>query len=209
MVRSAQLDNWVAAAQRGDRLALTKALAVIHPQLHTRADARMPVAMKARSDPDDILQEVYIDVARQIRQFENRGTGSFQNWVRVILDRKLAAAWRAAHYPMRDIKREVAARMRADASSCWDLLNQVYAESGTPSRVARRNEALCALATCLSQLSESHRQVIRLRFLEGLPLREVATRLGRSEGAVVALTKRALVSLRESMDRLGDFTRGA
>ncbi len=53
------------------------------------------------------------------------------------------------------------------------------------------------------------RQVIRMRFLEGRPVREVAARLTESEGAVVAVTKRALKTLRESMDRVGEFTHGA
>ena len=60
----------------------------------------------------------------------------------------------------------------------------------------------------LSDLSEPHRQVIQLRFLGGLSVREVADRLDKSEAAVVALTKRALEALRQGMDRLGDFTRG-
>jgi hypothetical protein len=53
------------------------------------------------------------------------------------------------------------------------------------------------------------RQVLRLRFLEELSVREAAERLDRSEDAVVALTKRALTHLRESRDGLGEFTRGA
>ncbi|HUU99103.1 MAG TPA: sigma-70 family RNA polymerase sigma factor, partial [Phycisphaerae bacterium] len=87
-------------------------------------------------------------------------------------------------------------------------LDHIYADSGTPSRVARRQEALSALPMGLSDLSESHRQVIELRFLEGLSVAEVAARLGKSEAAVVALTKRALEALRQSMDRLGEFTHG-
>ena len=81
-------------------------------------------------------------------------------------------------------------------------------DSLTPSRVVRREEAVGALLACLSRLSEAHRQVIRLRFLEGHPVSEVADRLGKSNAAIVALTKRALEALRQSMERLGDFTRG-
>ena len=55
---------------------------------------------------------------------------------------------------------------------------------------------------------QPHRQVIQLRFLEGLSVDEVATRLGKTNAAVVALSKRALEALRRSMDQLGEFTRG-
>ena len=208
MTEHSQIESWVAAAQSGDRFALTKALIALHPQLRARAEARVSTAMKARSDPDDILQEVYVDVFRQIDRFEYRGPGSFLNWVYAILDHKVAAAWRAAHYKVRDIDREVSAGGDADASSYWDLLDHVYADSATPSRAARRQEALGAVVACVSDLSQDHHQVIQLRFLEGLSVAETAERLGKSDGAVVALTRRALVALRESMDRLGDFTRG-
>ena len=95
-----------------------------------------------------------------------------------------------------------------DANSYWNLFDHIYGDSGTPSRVVRREEALGALLPCLDDLSEAHRQVIQLRFLEGLSTSETALRLGKSEPAVVALTKRALEALRKRMDRLGEFTRG-
>ena len=85
MMEQSQSEAWVAAAQRGDRLALAKLLTTCHPGLRSRAAAGMDAAMKTKGGPDDIVQEVYLDVARQIHQFENRGPGSFLNWVHAIL----------------------------------------------------------------------------------------------------------------------------
>jgi DNA-directed RNA polymerase specialized sigma24 family protein len=51
--------------------------------------------------------------------------------------------------------------------------------------------------------------VIQLRFLEGLSVEQVAERLGKTNAAIVALSKRALEALRKTMDGLGEFTRGA
>ena len=208
MTEHDQTRVWVTAAQAGDRLALAKFLAAHYPRLRARAEAGMDAAMKAKSDPDDILQEVHVDVARQIDHFEEHGRGSFLNWVLTVLDHKLVDAWRAAHCQVRDVGREVPGAGGIGSSSHWDLLDQLYADSGTPSRIVRRREALDALLGCMSDLSESHRQVIQLRFLEGFSVGEVATRLGKSEAAVVALSQRALKALRQSMDQLGEFTRG-
>ena len=72
----------------------------------------------------------------------------------------------------------------------------------------RRDEAVGAMLACISGLSEVHRQVLQLRFLQGLPVAEVATHIEKTEGAVVALTKRALDALRKALDQMGDFTRG-
>ncbi len=208
MTEGSQADGWLEAAGRGDGLALAKLLAACHPRLRARAEARMDPALKARAGPDDILQEVYLQVFRQIKHFQYRGPDSFLNWVYTILDRKIIDVGRAAHRRVRDIDREVPAVAARRSDSYWNLLDHLQADSGTPSRLVRRQEALGAMVTCLANLSETHREVIRLRFLEGLPVDEVATRLGKSQAAVVALSKRALEALRLSMDRLGEFTRG-
>jgi RNA polymerase sigma-70 factor (ECF subfamily) len=169
----------------------------------------MDAAIKARNAPEDILQEVYMQVFRQIDRFEDRGPDSFLNWVYTILDHKISDARRAAHRRMRDVHREVPAAQGVVSGSYWDLLEHVYADSGTPSRVVRRQEALGALLACVSDLSDAHRQVVQLRFLEGRSVAEVAKRLNKTEAAVVALTRRALDALRRSMDQLGEFTHGA
>jgi RNA polymerase sigma-70 factor (ECF subfamily) len=208
MTQRSQIDTWVTAARQGDGLALAKLLASCHPRLRARAETRMDPALKARGGPDDILQEVYVQVFRRIGQFENRGPGSFLKWVYTILDHKLVDIRRAARRQVRDVSREVAAGVGTDSGSYWNLLDQLQADSGTPSRVVRREEALGALLRCISDLPESHHRVVQLRFLEGLSVAEVAARLNKSEAAVVAQTKRALDTLRGAMDRMGEFTRG-
>lgn len=208
MVEQNQTVTWVVAARRGDSTALAKLLATYHPRLRARAAARMDAALRARLGPEDILQEVYLQVFRQIGRFEERGPGSFLNWVYTILDHKLVDTQRAAHRHVRDIDREVAARGGAASDSYWSLLDQVFTDSGTPSHVFRRQEAYSALLTCIAGLSNAHRQVIQLRFLEGLSVAEVAARLDKSETAVVAVCQRALKALREAMDRQGEFSWG-
>lgn len=208
MTQPDQTACWVDAARRGDRLAMAKLLALHHPQLSAHVAARLEPAAAARTSPEDILQEAYIEVFRQIGHFEDRGPGSFLAWVTTIVDHKLHDARRAAHRQRRDVAREVSEPRPDLADSYVSLLDQVYCDSSTPSRVIRRQEAIGALAACLHELSESHRRVIESRFLRGRPVREVARELDKSEDAVIALTQRALGALRAAMDRRGDFTRG-
>jgi RNA polymerase sigma-70 factor (ECF subfamily) len=201
------IEIWIADAKGGSRSALAKLLAMHDPALRSRAEARMDPAIKAKVSADDILQEVYIDVARRIDRFEDRGPGSFLNWLHGILSQKLIDAHRAAHRKIRDINREVVVGGFA-ADSYWNLLEQLYTESGTPSRMVRKEEALGALMSSLSGLSEAHQQVLRLRYLEGLSVTETAQQMGRTEAAVRGLTERATEALRKAMERLGDFTHG-
>ncbi|UCD74511.1 MAG: sigma-70 family RNA polymerase sigma factor [Phycisphaerales bacterium] len=207
MAEISQTQRWISEAQRGDRLAVSKLLAVYHPMLRARVRARMDPGLQAKSEPEDILQQAYLEVFRHIEQFEDRGPDSFLNWVLTITDNKLVDAQRALHRLQRDVAREVRAQATAGAESHFNLLDRLYADSRTPSGVVRREEAAGALMACISRLSDSHRNVIKLRFLDGRPVGEVAEELGKSEAAVIALTKRALDALRKCMDRLGEFTR--
>jgi RNA polymerase sigma-70 factor (ECF subfamily) len=63
-------------------------------------------------------------------------------------------------------------------------------------RVVEDRERLFRL---VGQLPEGQRQVVRLRFVEQLSVRDVAGRLGKTEGAIKQLQLRALQRLRTQM----------
>lgn len=209
LAEASQIQTWVQDAQRGDRLAVAKLLAAYHPVLRSRVGSRLDFALRSRYEPEDVLQQTYLQVLKEIRHFQARGPNSFVNWVFTILDHKLIDLRRMAHRQARNIARETPVAATGPSQTYLNLLDYVYADSTSPSREVRQNEAIGALLACVSGLSEPHRQVLHLRFLQGLPVVEVAARLGKTEGAVVALTKRALDALRKAMDQLGEFTRGA
>lgn len=205
---TSQVQAWVDAAQHGDQVAVAKLLAGYHPVLKHRIESRLDAALRARYEPEDILQQAYVQVLKEIGRFQNRGPNSFLNWVFTILDHKLIDARRAANRQARALARETPGNAPGPTDSYLNLLDYVYADPQTPSRAVRRDEAVGALLACVGSLSTNHREVLQLRFLDGLPVAEVAKHLDKSEGAVVALTKRALESLRGAMDRMGEFSRG-
>jgi RNA polymerase sigma-70 factor, ECF subfamily len=51
----------------------------------------------------------------------------------------------------------------------------------------------------IAGLGPEQRQVVRLRFVDGLPMADIASRMGRSEGAVKMLLMRALQNLRRRL----------
>jgi RNA polymerase sigma-70 factor (ECF subfamily) len=67
-------------------------------------------------------------------------------------------------------------------------------------RVERRLEADC-LTAALKHLTEDQRQVILLKFIEGLNNAQVARLLSKTEGAAKSLQHRALGSLRRAIER--------
>lgn len=207
MAENTQAQIWLNEARQGDLPALSKLLTMFHPALRAHLEARMDQALRARLEPEDILQQVYLAAYQNIGRFEDRGPDSFVNWMLTIVDSKLADIRRALHRQRRDIARERPPQVGGATESCFNLIEQLYAHSRTPSRVIRREEAVGALLASISRLTDAHRQVIQLRFLEGRSVRDVAERMGRTETAVANLTQRALVELRKLMDGLGEFTR--
>lgn len=207
MAEHTERQRWFEEARKGDPLAISKLLAAHYPMLRAHVAARMDRALRARLEPEDILQEVYLDVYRQIEHFRDGGPDALLNWLLTIADSKLIDAGRALRRGKRDAAREVHPHIAQGTKSYLDLLDQVYADSVTPSRIVRREEGVGALMACLSRLSEPHRQVIQWRYLEGRSVADVADRLEKSEAAIVALTGRAFQALRRCMDGLGEFTR--
>jgi len=55
----------------------------------------------------------------------------------------------------------------------------------------------------LGRLAPEHREVVRLAHFRGLPVKEIAERLGLAEGTVKSRTYYALQSLRLALDELG------
>jgi RNA polymerase sigma-70 factor (ECF subfamily) len=60
------------------------------------------------------------------------------------------------------------------------------------------------LAAAIAHLTEEQRQVILLKFIEGLDNKTVAHVLNKSIGAVKALQHRALVALRRIVEQNGN-----
>ena len=69
-------------------------------------------------------------------------------------------------------------------------------------------EAGDRLADAFARLSAEHRRVIGLRQLEGLSAAGAAARMGRSEGAVHSLYRRALAAWEEEAGQGEDAARG-
>jgi len=76
-------------------------------------------------------------------------------------------------------------------AECW--LN------GSPSRELAKAEVSAALTSSLARLTDDQREVVRLRFLEGWAVDEVASRLDKSEAAIHMLCHRGLKDLRKVM----------
>ena len=191
-------------ARRGDDPAARRLIVMYHPRLRARLLRQMDAVMKSKIEPEDILQQVYLEAFRAISQFAYQGKDSFLRWMYAILDRKLIDEHRALRAERRDVRREVhAAPANRNRTTYFDLMARVMANGSTPSQVIRKDEALGAISACLATLPEHYREVVKMRFLEGRPVADVAETLDRSIGSIHMICHRALKQLREQVEKLG------
>src|SRR5262245_59159359 len=59
------------------------------PALRAQVRRKLPNALRAKVGESDIIQEAYLAAFLRVTQFEDRGSGSFERWLRGILDHKL------------------------------------------------------------------------------------------------------------------------
>jgi RNA polymerase sigma-70 factor (ECF subfamily) len=124
--------------------------------------------------PDDLASETFLHVARNIEQFEG-DEESFRSWVFVIAHRRLIDARRTANR-----RPKIADRAEEDP------------EGGNVEQEAIDRLGNTSVQALLDQLTEDQREVLALRVVADLSLKETAQVTGRDVGAVKALQRRAI-----------------
>jgi RNA polymerase sigma-70 factor (ECF subfamily) len=155
-------------------------------------ERRMGPALRSRIEPDDIFQEVCVEATRARETLETYQGEPF-GWLCEIAERRIIDA----HRRLFDAKKRSAARevaiqgARADESHDG-LMNLLVASLTTPTQAIARDDRGKRLAEALAALPEEQREALRLRYVEQLPSKEIASRLGKSDGAVRVMLTRAL-----------------
>ena len=146
-----------------------------------------------RLEPSDMVQQTLLAAYENLEQFRGGTDAEMAGWLRAILGNYLAARRRSAAHPVGRARPLEAAPGRSSARPA-----DVLAGSGTsPSAAAVRAEGAFRLASALALLPDDQREAVELRHLGGLPVSEVAARMGRSVAAVAGLLHRGTKRLRE------------
>jgi RNA polymerase sigma-70 factor, ECF subfamily len=190
----------VRAAETGAEQSWFDLLERCESRLRTLMHFRLSPSVRATVDEDDLLQEVWIEAARKIDQFEYRGSGSLQRWLAAILRFKMMHAGRkAGRLPFPE-----ASLLAADASSPAGLFDALSRTQPGVSQSAQRQETEAQVLEVLAGLPDDLRECILLKVYEGLNGREAAERLGLSESGYSKRFQKALtvvgLRLKEGQD---------
>jgi RNA polymerase sigma-70 factor (ECF subfamily) len=132
---------------------------------------------------DDVAQEVFLIAHRRFTEFDP-GQGPFIAWIRGIARRVVANEHRGAGRRMRVMRSSALAEVLARS------------EESQPADALVRGELHHALTSCLEQLPEHGRSLIRMRYQDDLDAETMGKEVGRDANAV-----------RQSLFRLRDILR--
>src|SRR5262249_24898944 len=138
-------------------------------------------------DPEDVLGEVFLQVARDIAGFDGDERG-LRSWVFTIAHHRLIDARR--HSARRPV--ELSAEPPEPPGRADDAADEALARIGTEE-----------VQRVLSLLSDDQRAVLLLRVVGDLSIEDVAKAVGKRPGAVKALQRRGLASVKRELARKG------
>lgn len=190
--------------RQGDKDALAQYLTLRTRHLLAFIERQLGPALRRKLEPDDILQEVSIEAVRALSSIDLNERDPF-SWLCQLAERRIIDAHRRFFEAQkRDAGREASLGNPGGDSQHAAIVDLLVASMTTASQAFSRNLREVKLLEALAKLPEDQREALRLRYVEGLPSKEIAERLGKSDGAVRVMLTRSLGKLQELLG--ADFT---
>jgi RNA polymerase sigma-70 factor (ECF subfamily) len=174
-------------------------VAQYEPYLRMLARTQARKAYQAKLGASDMVQQVMLQAVQGLDGFRGGTEAEFRGWLRKILAHHLCHLDRDMHRDKRDVRREQSMEQKLAASS-MRLEGLLAGDGPTPSQNVAFGENVLKVAEAVDRLPETQRDAIRLHYLEGLKLSEVAEQLDKSTGAVAGLLHRGMKTLRTQLD---------
>lgn len=185
---------------RGDGQALARLLSRHRARLRRMVAVRMDGRIASRLDPSDVVQEALADAARKLPEYLRDRPLPFYPWLRRLAwDRVVQEHRRHIWSKARGVDRERSIGLPLPEDSAILLVEHLIAGESSPSQRVVQEERRQYVRVALQMLSSQNREIIVMRYLEGLSFIEIAASLELNLGAVKMRHLRALQFLRERM----------
>jgi RNA polymerase sigma-70 factor (ECF subfamily) len=179
---------------QGDRNALAALFDYYRPRLRHMLRLRMNARLAARIDASDVLQEAYLDAARQIQGYLEQPQVALYVWLRGLAWKRLLNLHRQhLDAQCRAVEREWSLPLESSAL----LAKALLAQGPSPSQALLQEELRLRLQRALEKLNPGDREVILMRHYEDMSNGEVAQALGLTASGATMRYGRALFRLKE------------
>ena len=194
----------IEALRGGDRQALATLFDQHRDRLRRMVELRLDPRLRGRFDASDVVQEAFLDVARDLNAYLADPKLPLLLWLRVHVGRRLTTLQRQ-HFGtrMRDAGLEISIYQGAlpEASSAA-LASMLLGRLTSPTQAAQRAERILRVQEALNTLDPIDREVLALRHFEQLSRAEAAQVLGITQEAGAKRYFRALKRLKDVLATL-------
>jgi RNA polymerase sigma-70 factor (ECF subfamily) len=182
-------------AGRGDAAARQELLARHRDRLRRMVALRLDRRLAARVDPSDIVQEALAEAHQYLADYLRQRPLPFYAWLRQFAWGRVAKSYEQhVRAQRRSVAREEAPPLPDE--SVVQLAHRLIASATSPSRGLLREELRDRVRVALGCLKPRDREILVLRYLEGLSNTEAAAVLGIGESTAGMRHLRALERLR-------------
>lgn len=193
-----RLEGWLAEARAGEANALGEALEACRAYLLHVAEHELDAGLRAKGGASDLVQQTFMEAQQDFSRFSGNSETELLAWLRRMLLNNIANFRRDwMQTAKRSTKREVPIH---PADSNVQERSWLADGMSTPSKQMIAGEQEEALYSALERLPDDYAQVLRLRYIEGLPFEAVGERMNRSANAVRKLWARAVEKLQEELE---------
>ncbi len=141
-----------------------------------------------REEAEELTQETLGRVYRKVKTGRIKEVEKIQAYTFIAARNLLTDLWRKRGRQISTIS------MSELQDKGWD-----------PPQQPQEVEETMMIQQAMNELSPEHRQVLTLRIIEGWPVKNVARKMKRSQGAIRSLQFRAVKALREILEKGGYF----
>lgn len=169
-------------------------------------DFRLDHRLQSRVDPEDVLQEAYIEITKRWPAYRAEMPVSFYVWARQITLQTLIDVQRRHFGQKRSPQRENRPHYNSVDGTSDSIARVIESQLTTPSRAVIRAEEVQQLQEALATMDATDREVLALRHFEHLGNAEVAEALGLSPTAASNRYVRAMTRLGEILRKISGST---
>lgn len=166
--------NFISRAAGGD----SEAFGVLYDEYHPQIYRFVFLKVSSKEDAEDLTHQVFMNALEHMPKYRHQGF-PFSSWLYRIARNAVID-----HY-----------RTRKESVSLEDADPEMFAIGESIQADTHRAMELEKVRRAIAKLSDLHQDVIIMRFVEQLAIREVAAALKKSEGAIKLLQHRAIAEL--------------
>jgi RNA polymerase sigma-70 factor, ECF subfamily len=187
--------------KQGDAAALADYTQLKRPQLLAYIGRQLGYMLRSKVETEDLAQETILRALQQKQLFTQSDRDPFGTLCHLAQETIIDTHRRLVDAQKRAAEREVPLQARAGATdSSGGIINLLVASMTSASQAMSRNDKELRMWSAIGELPEEQRVALQLRYVDGLATKEIAERLGKSDGSIRVLLTRSLDKLQKILE---------